>query len=186
MRKQAPVVILANKVVSILDALKLVGVYVSKSDIYTKMHCPFGSVSHSDGGVQRTFQIYDDNRAYCYNCVRVYDPVSLAQAAWDLPQKQAAAELLHQSGYKPPTTNQRWTEIEQSVAVKPDKASLGQALKLYCSTIDENWEERQFDKDIADKLNKCLSLLERVHTDDDVIEWLAGTKWAMAAALKRT
>src|SRR5712692_3099929 len=63
---------IANERISIALACRWAGVSVSEGDGSRKIWCPFGSVSHSDGGVERAFRMYEGtNSAYCFRVSQV-------------------------------------------------------------------------------------------------------------------
>jgi hypothetical protein len=101
----------------------------------------------------------------------------------DCPWNAAAVRILEDFGYKPKTLAQRWEDATAEIITEPDTLALAEALKMYCSTLLENWTMRQLDSDIADLLNKCLNLLQSVKTDEDATKWLSTTKIVMSRKL---
>lgn len=177
----------ANERASIVLACQLVGVEVQEGRMAgsTKTYCPFGRFYHSDGGREAALRVYEEsNSAYCFSCKKYFTPTTLLSEAWDISKKRAAAELLERVGYKPLSAAELWRQV-QPEEIRPDTSMLGMALKTYCRRIDSDWSTRQFDKLVSDKLDKCLSLLEYVSTEEDSDRWLTACKQAMANILKK-
>jgi hypothetical protein len=178
---------LANEHVHIADVLNTLGVFVPesvKSGGTKKVHCPFGFY-HSDNGLTKAMRVYgNSNTAYCFSCSKSYSPVTLASAAWDCSWHNAAFRLLEDSGFKPKSLQERWAEASTKEVNKPDLIALGEALKTYCSIVYPNWEQDQLNDYVGDKLNKCLSLLDLVETDEDATKWLQTCKTAMSKHLE--
>lgn len=176
---------LANQRVPITTVCTMIGMDVPPI-ARMKVHCPFEHLYHSDGGIDAAFQIYEDgdskNSAWCWACGRYFSPVLLFAQAQDLSEPVAAQVLLDRTGYVPPTLESLLQAAERA-AVPVDTAYLARALKTYCSRICDDWEDRQLDPEVADRLSRCLALLTRVRSDDDAERWLDATKRAMADEL---
>jgi hypothetical protein len=183
----AGVVAVANEQVAITTVLAMVGVEVGHevgSGRSRKLHCPFGAVYHSDGGVDPAMRVYpDSNSAYCFSCAAYYSPVSLAVKALDLDPVTAATRLLERAGIKPLDLAAAWAKA-QHYEPPMDMALLADALKTYCRRITPDWGSRQFDAPVAATLTRCLGLLELVHSPQDAALWLHGCKAAMRHTLE--
>jgi hypothetical protein len=177
-RKASRLIEIANDKVGFAFACEMIGTYVPPIyGNYKKINCPFGQWYHSDGGKDKTFAVYPASEsAWCWACNVLYTPVKLISIAWDMPAEEAAWELLNRAGIKPPSLEDIWVELERSREPIPDRASLGQALRLYLGRTVPDWNSRQFDPDVAGLLDKCLGLLDSVNTEQEARQWLDGTK----------
>lgn len=186
MGRSLAAITIANEQVSIVSVLQMLGVDLPDdvgSSRSRKLSCPFGQVYHSDGGVSPAMRIYPDtNSAYCFSCSMYFTPVSLAAQGLDCDPLTAANRLLDRIGHRPTTLAQKW-EQARSYEPEPDKALLADALKTYCRRINPDWAGRQFDPAVAATLTRCLSLLDLVHTAQDVSLWLSRCKVAMCRTL---
>lgn len=178
---------MANEKVSIVAACRLFGVElpdgVASGGRSRKVHCPFGEIYHSDGGVSPAMRIYPDtNSAYCFSCAAYWTPVDLAAKAMDSDRRSAALRLLDHIGYRPMAFADQW---KQAVEHQPelDLALLADALKTYCRRIDDRWSSRQFEPEVAVVLTRCFGLLDLVKSPDDVELWLARCKEVMYQTL---
>lgn len=174
----------ANEKVPIVVACRAVGIEVPDETVRRKLHCPFGGVYHSDGGLDPTFRVYEDsNSAYCFNCSSYFTPVSLAARAWGMTGRQAALRLLDLTGQR---ANLDYALIWNQREVEPelDSSMLAEALKTYCRRIDPLWSRRQFDAEIAARLTRCLMLLDLVADRDAAQLWLDTCKEAMRRELQ--
>lgn len=180
---------IANEKVSIVAACRLIGMdlpedlgFYGKS---LKVHCPFGAIYHSDGGVEAAFRIYpDSNSAYCFACKARFSPAWLAAQAWDQDITTAAESLLEQTGYRPLSYQETWVNLIEDEPA-PDVNYLGEAFKVFCSRLTPEWRRLQFEPDVAVSLSRCLSLLDLVRTAEQAKQWLAGCKKVMEATLSR-
>jgi hypothetical protein len=176
----------ANERVSIVTVCQMLDVDVpddlgSRSSY--KIHCPFGTIYHSDHGISPAMRIYpDSNSAYCFSCAAYYTPVSLAAKGLDIDWRTAAAQLLDRIGYRPLDLAEVWQQVKEYTP-EPDRALLADALKTFCRRIDPAWSARQFDPQIAATLTRCLSILDLVSTPEEVTLWLDSCKIAMRCAL---
>jgi hypothetical protein len=177
----------ANNLISIADVLGSQGVYVPdnvRQGGTKKVHCPFGFY-HSDNGLSKAMRVYGaSNTAYCFSCSKSYSPVTLAAAAWDCSLNAAALRLLEDIGYKRKTVAERWAEATAEKTSEIDILELAEALKIYCAGISPDWEMLQLQDDVAALLNRCLSLVKAVKTDEQADKWLIVCKQAMASKLK--
>lgn len=176
----------ANEQVSIVLVCQMLGVDLP-DDVGAgrsrKVHCPFGEFAHSDGGVSPAMRIYpDSNSAYCFSCAAYFNPVGLAAQGLDVDRHTAAVRLLDRIGYRPLDPAAAWHQALEC-EVQPDKALMADALKTYCRRIDKDWTSRQFEPAISAPLARCLSLLDLVHSEQDVTMWLSCCKAAMRRAL---
>lgn len=176
----------ANEKINIIDVLTLIGVFVPTNiseGANKKIHCPFGFY-HSDGGLSKAMRVYlSSNTVYCFSCSKRYSSVTLAAAAWDCSLIAASLRLLEDSGYKPKTVEQRWQEAIAVEEVQIDTLALVDALKIYCAGICKTWNTSQLDDNIAELLNRCLSLTDAIKTDEQAEKWLSVCKQAMRTAL---
>lgn len=173
---------LANERFTIVAALRMAGA-VNASDFTGKQYCPFGHMYHADGGYEKALRVYPgSNTAYCFAGCGYFSPVKLVAMAKDMEETEAADYILVITGYVAPTIDSLW---EQATAetIKIDRDALTEALKLACSRISPDWEERQFDDDVATRFRQCLSLLPKVHTEQEAAQWLSATKKIMKKAL---
>lgn len=178
---------LANETVSIADACRLIGMYVDADDLIRsrKMRCPFGSVYHSDGGVEPSFRLYPEtNHAFCFARCGRFTPVWLLAQAWDIPTVEAAVKLLDAVGHKPATLAEAWKTAAHPPPSRPDPALLAEALKTFCQRICPDWIDAQFEPAVAQWLSRCLDVLDLVSTDAQAAEWLHGCKTVMENALR--
>lgn len=183
-RRQPSPIAVANEHVSILWVCRLIGMAVPDDVVRSiKLRCPFGTVYHSDHGVAPAMRVYpDENSAHCFAKCGHFSPVSLAATVWDQPRIETATQLLDLMGYRPLSLAQLWAAAitrEQP----PDTTLLSVALRTYCERLDHEWLGRQYEPRIATALDQCLSLLARVHTEDDAHQWLACGKAVMARVL---
>lgn len=179
-------VVEANEHVSIITACRLIGMELP-ADIEhgraAKVHCPFGSIWHSDQGLEPTMRLYvDNNTAFCFSRCGFFTPVNLVAMAWDITRRTAAVELLERIGRKPLSLADAWAKATLH-AEPPDRTTLAEALKTYCSRIAPDWADVQFEPVVASRLTRCLALLDLVDTDDAARAWLAGCKAVMQRAL---
>lgn len=177
------VIDLANEQVSIVVVCQLLGVPLDGEQLRRKVHCPFGAVYHSDGGLSPTMRINPEaNTARCFNCEQTFTPVRLYAHAMDLSLRVAASRLLDHVGYRPLDAATVWRQAQQ---YRPavDKALLADALKTYCRRICPGWPDRQFDPQVAATLTRCLAILDLVLTPADVAHWLDACKVAMTNVL---
>lgn len=175
---------LANERTTITEACGIVGMSLPEWGITSaKMWCPFGDIYHHDGGMSKAFRVYPhDNTAYCFACSLFFTPVKLVAMSKGLSEADAAELLLELSNYVPPDIDSRWRAATESV--EPLKTEyLAEALKVFCTRIDVDWEDKQFEDTIATRFRMCLGLLPRVHTEEEAAEWLSGTKKAMQHVL---
>jgi hypothetical protein len=180
-------VAVANEKVSIVTACRLFGVElpegVASGGRSRKVHCPFGEIYHSDGGIAPAMRIYPDtNSAYCFSCAAYWTPVALAAKAMDSDRTSAALRLLDHVGYRPLSMAEQWRQVTEHQP-ELDKALLADALKTYCRRIDARWSSRQFEPAVAAVLTRCLALLDLVESGDDVELWLERCKTVMARTL---
>jgi hypothetical protein len=170
----------ANKKVSIYLVCNLIGVDVEgRQGSSIKTYCPFGDFFHSDGGKEPAFRVYGEtNSAYCFSCKKYFTPVSLYSNATDLTTKQSAEDLLEKVGYKEPSFEEIWSNV-QPKDPEPDTSMLSKALRVYCERVSKNWSKEQFKTEVASVLDKCLSLLDVVKTSEDSEYWLTTSKQIM-------
>ena len=176
---------LANELMSITEACRFIDMAMGDFEIASvKTYCPFGELMHEDGGRGKAFRVYPGtNSAYCFACVKAYRPVSLIATDRDIPEFEAAEIILEEKGYVAPDFQSRWDAVTSPDASKADEDGMANALKLACSRMVPNWEERQFEPEVATMLRKCLSIAWKVQTEDDARDWLTKTKILMSRVL---
>lgn len=174
---------LANERMTIMDACNQIGIVGAAYGYNGKLYCPFGNLFHADGGVSKAFRIYPkDNTAFCFAGCGYFNPVKLIAKDKDLSELAAAEYILDFTGYVPPDIDSQWagvTSTEENI----DTSYLPEALKMFCTRIDPDWETSQFTPDIAHTLRKCLELTAQVHTSAEVTQWLRVTKQVMTKAI---
>ncbi len=170
----------ANEKISIYLVCSLIGIDVAgREGSSIKTYCPFGDFFHSDGGKEPAFRVYSEtNSAYCFSCKKYFSPVTLYAEYKDLSTKQSAEDLLERIGYKPPSFEELWSNV-QPKDPQPDTAMLNKALRTYCQRISKDWSKKQFDPTVAEVLDKCLALLDVVLTTSDAEYWLSTSKEIM-------
>lgn len=145
-----------------------------------KVHCPFGALFHSDGGMEKAMRVYvDSNHAWCFACHAFYTPVKIVATAGSMDWATAATVLLDKIGHKPATLDDEWRAVVEHHQ-DPDPAQLADALKLYCQRVIPGWRSRQFDRAEASLLTRCLQLLDLVRTDEEAQLWLNTSKTVMS------
>ncbi len=182
----AAVVELANVEFSIAAACRLVGVDMPDGVIMgksVKVYCPFGTVHHLDGGVEKAMRVYpESNHAYCFAGCGFFPPVRLVAHAWGRPQAEVAHDLLDRAGIAPQTLLERFRAARDWMP-DLDRSALAEALRTYCRRICPDWPQRRFDERVATAFNRCLELLGLVRDEEDVVLWLDSCKIAMTRAL---
>lgn len=179
------IVDVANEHVSIITVCRMLGMDLPDGEYLSrrKVHCPFGDLYHSDGGIAPAMRIYPDgNYAYCFNCSLMLTPVGLAARALDLDWRTAALRLLDRVGYRPLDVVAQF-EQARDFSAPLNRALLADALKTYCRRISPSWSRQQFEHSVAASLDRCLHLLDLVHTPDDVTMWLNRCKEVMSRTL---
>lgn len=176
----------ANEHVSIITVCQMLGVELPDDLSFSrsiKVACPFGALYHSDGGVASAMRVYQEtNSAYCFSCSQYFTPVNLTAQALDVDRRSAALNLLDRIGHRPLDPLAVW-ERARKYEPEPDKSLLADALKTFCRRIDSGWMTRQFEPKVASTLTRCLSILDLVHSPDDVSLWLTRCKRAMTQTL---
>jgi hypothetical protein len=176
----------ANEHVSIITVCQMLGIELPDDLTFSrgiKVGCPFGALYHSDGGVAPAMRVYQEtNSAYCFSCSAYFTPVNLTAQALDVDRRTAALNLLDRIGHRTADPLTVW-EQARKYEPDPDKALLADALKTYCRRIDSGWTTRQFEPKVATALTRCLSILDLVHSSEDVTLWLTRCKKAMTQVL---
>ena len=177
---------LANEKVTITTAFSIIGAEVNHYATSTKHYCPFGHIYHADGGSSKALRVYPEtNSAWCFAGCGYFNPVKLIAMDKDISEEASAEFLLDFIGYVPPDYESTWDAM-MSESPKVDTSALAEALKLACSRVSPDWEQRQFEPSVAQRLSQCLRLLPRVHTEEEAVKWLAVTKQAMQVELGRS
>lgn len=185
-RRRSPLIDLANNQVPILEVCRWVGMSVPEGTPprSLKVHCPFGEIAHTDGGIAPALRVYPDtNGAYCFSC-GFFSSVWLAASIWNVRQVEAARMLLDRIGYQPVSTAQLWALAQ--VRPAPDTTALSQALRVFCERTDAAWSRHQFEEQPAEILDRCLALLSYVQTSEQAEEWLCHSKLIMQRVLMQT
>jgi hypothetical protein len=179
MRHQS-LISIANRHVSFPQAAQLVGVgWGVTRDRGSKVHCPF-SMLHADGGRAPALRIWTDH-GWCFAETRWFSPVSLVAAVRELDAENAAKWLLDKVGYVPVTYAHLWEHAQRTRDL--GKSELAAALSVWCAANCPDWQVRQYEPVVAERLSRCLSLLALVHTSDDCLTWLSGCKHGMRQVL---
>lgn len=172
----------ANEQVSIYEVFRLLDVYAGPG----KNYCPFGAVTHADGGLAPALRLYPDtNSAYCFACGEAFRPVSLLAKARDISNEEAALTLLEQAGYVPENIDDKLAALLADDTPAVDADSLAAALSTYCLRVNPEWKILQFDDEVAVPYRQCLDLLPLVTTPEAAQQWLKATKIKMASTLLR-
>jgi hypothetical protein len=163
-------------------ACRAAGIYVPDihRDTGSKMHCPWGQVSHSDGGRDPAFRVWPDH-GWCFSCREHFSPVKLASRVWEVSYEQAAIKLLDHVGFKPADYAHHW----QRVAAPPelDRSAVAQALRNYCAALAP--QHRLTEPAPAEYLARCLGFLTQVNDEAGAVQWLALSKQVMSCVLVR-
>lgn len=177
---------IANENVSIIDAMRAIGMDTAYAGYSGKQYCPFGDLRHSDAGTSKAFRVYlETNSCFCFAGCGYYNPVMLVQDGLDLTAQQAAEMLLLRTGWSPETYESRWETLQANEGPQIDTGALADALKLFCSRRVDDWEFAQLTGSIATTLDKCLGLLTKVTTPQEAQVWLDTTKTAMRTIIER-
>lgn len=182
--EQGSIIDLANSRMTIIQACNSLGMDIPDFSVKSmKVHCPFGHLFHADGGHARAFAIYPGtNSAWCFAGCGYFTPVRLIAMDRDISDHQAAEAILEQTNYVAPDYEARWNAVTQTrPMVNTD--DLTEALKVACSRMVPDWDERQFDAEVATKLRQCLALLPKVQSEEDATKWLSATKKIMQNAM---
>lgn len=168
---------IANDLTSIFTAMRMCDMEVPEFDYGTvKVYCPFDE--------EKAFRVYGaTNSAYCFACLRRYTPVTLIAEHRGVSDQEAADLLLEHSGWSPPTPEARWDSI-MTEEFDLDRASEGEALKMFCGRVDPQWPTRQFEPAVAARLSQCLALLDKILSADDLALWRERTRIIMKNTLK--
>lgn len=172
-QRLAPV---ADRVVPFPLAARWAGIDVGGRN---KTHCPFG-FGHDDGGREQAFRVYDDH-GYCFAESKYFSVTTLLATVWEVSREDAAARALRDYGWRPASYAHLWAEAAKPP--EPDRDALSKALDTWCSGQCEDWDQRQYEDKVADRLARCRGLLPLVHTEDDCTRWLEACKRAMAPYL---
>jgi hypothetical protein len=172
----------ANRVVTMPVALRAAGIEAAggSRDSGTKMYCPWGATSHSDGGRDKAFRVWADH-AWCFSCREWFSPVKLAARVWDVSYEQAAIRLLDFVGYKPADYAYYWQRAARPPEM--DHGALAQALRNYCGAFAS--QDALLRPEVAEYMSRCLGFLTQVNDAAGAAQWLALAKSVMQAALRR-
>lgn len=175
---------IANAEVSIIKACNLVGLDVGDFAVASiRVYCPFGQLYHEDGGNSKAMRIYPGtNSAYCFAGCGYFSPVKLIAMDRDMSDAEAAEFLLGEINFVPPDWEARWEDLKTR-PLDVSTPDLAEALKVACARLSPDWERLQFEEEVGEMFNRCLSLLWKVRTDEDATMWLTKTKLAMKRVL---
>lgn len=182
--EEKSVIQLANERMTIIEACNSLGMDVMDFSIASlKVWCPFGHLYHADGGTTKAMRIYPaTNSAWCFAGCGYFTPVKLIAMDKGITEQQAAESILESTNYVPPDYESRWNALlDEKPAINTD--DLTEALKIACSRMVPDWEERQFDEVVAHKLRQCLALLRKVRSEEDATKWLSTTKQIMKTTM---
>lgn len=184
MSAEVSIITLANERMSIIDACNELGMDVFDFSVASlKVHCPFEQISHADGGQSKAMRIYPGtNSAWCFACQQYFTPVKLIAMDRDVTELEAAQYILDKTNYVTPDYVSRWEALTQET-YELNTDDLAEALKVACARMTPDWEERQFDPTVSEKLRLCLGKLPRLKTEEDANKWLAIAKKAMRQTL---
>jgi hypothetical protein len=177
---------IANEEVSILKVCTALGMDIPDFALTAEKYktwCPWGGIFHTDGGAAKAFMIYPaTNTAHCFAGCGHFTPSKMKAMSMDISEEDAAALLLAEIGWLGEDLDARWeAAITKEEFVQT--ASLAEALKVYCARIEPQWESKQFEQQVASRLNQCLELLDNVSTSEQATRWLTVAKRVMAITL---
>ncbi len=171
---------IANRAVPMPVACRAAG--IRTPDVYrdsgSKLYCPWGPVSHPDGGQEPAFRVWADH-AWCFACSEYFTPVRLAAQVWEVSYEQAAIKLLDHVGYKPADYAHYWQEVSRPPDL--DHGAVAQALRNYCASLAP--QDTLLERGPAEYLARCLGFLTQVKDEAGAQEWLALAKTVMQAVL---
>lgn len=181
----AELIHLANTEVDITRAFGMIDEHVDyAASVSMKIYCPWGNISHADGGNTRSMRVYtSSNSAWCFAGCGYFDPVRLVADHFEFDRAEAAEWMLREIGYVHPDYESVWESLMQETP-KVDTASLAAALKVACSRMHPQWESVQFEGPVLTDMDKCLRLLPKVHTSEEADRWLSVTKTLMRRTLE--
>jgi hypothetical protein len=169
---------LANSAITFAEALRMAGYgyWGEGTSRGRKTRCPFGEVSHDDGGREPAMRVYY-RHGYCFACSKWYSVVGLLSEVWQLSEDDAAYRALEKAGYRPPDPERAWAWAQRPP--DPDRDALARSLVVWCEAHSPDWTARQYDRAVARRLAECNDLLTLVKTPEDCDKWLAAAKIAM-------
>lgn len=175
----------ANEVVSIYHVCDKVGIeYATYMGDKAKLYCPFGAITHMDGGEARAFRIYEDsNSAYCFACSQYYTPVKLYSDYSDLSEEDSAEELLNEVGWKEETFDERWDRLNAPGDVY-DPSYLPEALHTYCTRLDPDWVVTQMSEPYRSVVTLCVRASRAVTSAKQADQWLEAAKERMRKVIR--
>ena len=171
---------IANERVPMPVACRAAG--LSVPDVYrdsgTKCYCPWGEMSHSDGGKEKAFRVWPDH-AWCFACRKWLGPVSLYAQLCEVTYEQAAIRLLDLIGYRPVSVAHLWGEAVRETP--PDTGALQAALRNYCVSVAP-LEALTLPVPAA-YLARCNGYLTQVKDEKTAEQWLELAKTVMRTVL---
>lgn len=170
---------LANEEVSIYTVLSKIGVeYQGYYGTTSKLYCPFGYITHIDGGQSKAMRVYPDtNSLFCFACNEHYTPVKLFAAYTDLDWESAAEVLLTDSGWVPETYEEKWDKLIEETKFNPEETQI--ALDNACRRIDPLWNVHATFDPYKSAYQRCLQGLTQVVDIATSIKWLEESKEIM-------
>lgn len=176
---RADLISLANSEVSIYTVLGKLGVdYAAYYGTTAKLNCPFGHISHIDGGYSKAMRVYPDtNSCYCFACSTYFTPVKMFSDAHDLSLEDAARFLLEDSGWEPETYESKWDKLVQPSVFNPYEVQ--EALDSACRRRDKLWNVKVTFEPYKSAYQECLKVLEYVDNASKAELWLEQCKEKM-------
>jgi hypothetical protein len=181
---EAPVVLLANREVSVIAVLNdYFRTHIPIDAEGWKTYCPFAR-EHEDGGIDKQFRVYhSSNSGHCFALHGTLDPVRLWRQRRPYGSlTDAAQDLLDTYGveYRRKPWRERWAELHEAPEETGIDAKAVVAAFTTWLNAQPDYLERQYDEDVLLSVNFVLS---RVHgvcaqatTIGEVESWLARAK----------
>jgi hypothetical protein len=173
----------ANEEVSIYSVCDIVGIdYSSYYGNTAKLYCPFGHITHMDGGQTRAFRIYPDtNSAYCFACSQYFDSVGLFAAFSDMTREESAVTLLEGIGWQEETFEEKWERLTEEV--RYDTSEVVTALNAYCERKDPMWPVNSMYSPYLESYTQCIGLVSSITNHSQAAAWLSAAKKHMNGVL---
>lgn len=154
----------ADSRVSIVSVLQTLGVDITSPPSpgsNVRVLCPFEEINHS-GTLRdrRQMRVYSDNRAYCHECQCQYTPTKLLAADWGCSRVRAAQQLL----------GVLEAEVERTAPSRLPVLRINMAAALAV------WADSHDVDRMSDAYGAWISMLDRVESDADALEWLTSAK----------
>jgi len=174
---------IANKHISIWEVCRLVGVdFGGYYGTNSKLYCPFGNITHMDGGSTKAFRVYPATEtAYCFGCSQFFDAVGLYSEFSDLSREEAADFLLTESGWKEETYEEKWDKLTKKTSI--DTSGLSEALDIYCLKLNPEWEVICIESPYREAYASVMGVLPYVRNFSDADKWMNAAKEKMRKVL---